>query len=99
MALSSLHLVTSVAVILTTATIVGNCQNTTFGECQPEKGSSRECYLELVRAVLGRDDNIYNLSEIFTPPIFDQPSFVTVYYHFFNDCNQNSDFCVDEIHT
>lgn len=72
-----------------------NCQeskNHTFGECQPEKASCRECYLELVRALLGRDDNIFNLSRIFMPPTFDQPSFVTVKYRFYNEC-------VDEIHT
>ena len=86
--------------ILLVATI-GKCQNySTFGECQPEKAGCRECYLELVRAVLGRDDNVFNLSHTFTPPTFDQPSFVIVNYHFFNECNNNSnDSCVDEIHT
>ena len=101
MALSLLHLV---AVILTAA-IVGNCQlqlqNTTFGECQPEKANCRDCYLELVRALLGRDDNVFNLSRIFMPPTFDQPSFVTVKYRFYTECinNNSNSSCVDEVHT
>ena len=104
MASSLLHLVASIAVLFNVVATVGNCQlqNTTFGECQQEIAAScQQCYLELVRAVLGRDDNIFNLSKIFTPPIFDHPSFVTVYYHFFNECiyNNSSDFCMDEIHT
>ena len=100
MALSLLHLVAGVAVIFIAAVTVGNSlENTTFGECQPEKANCQECYLELVRAVLGRDGNVFNLSQIFTPPTFDHPSFVTVNYRFFNECNNNTDFCVDEIHT
>jgi hypothetical protein len=108
MAPNIMFLVASVAVILTAAT-VGSCQqikinskNTTFGECQPDKTSCRECYIELVRAVLGRDDNVFNLSQAFTPPTFDQPNSVIVNYQFHNEsCNESdaNDSCVNEIHT
>ena len=106
MALSLLHLVASTAVIFTAAVNIGNCQlqqpkfNTSFGECQLDKASCRECYLGLVRALLGRDDNVFNLSQIFTPPTFDQPHSVIVNYRFFNESsNDTNDSCVDEIHT
>ena len=101
MALSLLYSVASIAVIFTALVAVGNCQlqNTTFGECQPEKASCRECYLELVRAVLGRDGNVFNLSQTFTPPTFDQPNSVIVNYRFFNECNSSNDSCMDETHT
>ena len=99
MPLSLLHLVASVVVIFIAATAVGDCQDSAFGECQPEKASCRDCYLGLVQEVLGRDENVFNLSQIFTPPTFDQPSFVIVNYQFFNECNNNNDSCVDEIHT
>jgi hypothetical protein len=97
-------LVTGVAVMLTcTAAQVGsyqqlNSKNATFGECLPDKASCQECYLGLVRAVLGRDDNIHNLSQAFTPPAFDQPNSVIVNYRVFNECNNGNDSCVDEIH-
>ena len=90
-----------VLVLLVALATCVNCQestNRTYGECLPEKATCRDCYLELVRAVLGRDDNVFNLSRIFMPPTFDQPSFVTVNYRFYNDCNSSSD-CVDEVHT
>jgi hypothetical protein len=100
--ISSLVIVASIAVILTAAR-VGNCQtmqdSTKFGECLPDKATCQECYLGLVRAVLGRDDNIHNLSQAFTPPAFDQPKSVIVNYHVFNECNNGSDSCIHEIHT
>ena len=105
MALSLLHLVASTVVILTAAVKIGKCQrrmqepNTTFGECQLDKASCQECYLGLVRALLGRDDNVFNLSQVFTPPTFDQPNSVIVNYRFFNECNDSNNSCVDEIHT
>jgi hypothetical protein len=35
-----------------------------------------------------RDDNVFNLSQIFTPPTFDQPNSVIVNYRFHNEsCN------------
>ena len=103
MALSLLHLVASTVVILTVAVKIGNCQlqqpNTTFGECQLDKASCQECYLRLVQAVLGRDDNVHNLSQAFTPPAFDQPNSVIVNYRVFNCSIDKNDSCVDEIHT
>ena len=103
MASSLLHLLASIAVVFNVLATTGSCQlqNASFGECQQEPASCRDCYLELVRAVLGRDDNIFNLSRVFTPPVFDHPSFVIVYYRFVNEtCNKSSgDVCVDEIHT
>ena len=100
-------------VLLVIEVMCSHCQSTfgenlrepgdeaTFGECQPERATCQECYLELVRALLGRDDNVFNLSRIFMPPTFDQPSFVTVKYRFHNNCidNNNNSDCVNEVHT
>ena len=57
----------------------------TFGDCQPGKKSCRDCYLALVKALLGDDDNVVNLSKTFTSPIHDQPNSVIVNYHFINE--------------
>ena len=106
MSLSLLHLVArlSTVVILTAVVRIGNCQlqqpsTTGFGECQLDKASCQECYLGLVRSLLGRGDNVFNLSQVFTPPTFDQPNSVIVNYRFFNECTDSNDSCVDEIHT
>ena len=96
---SLVPLVACAAVILIAAITVGNCQDVVFAECEPEKASCRECYFALVQAALGRDENVFNLSQTFTPSTFDQPSSVIVNYRFFNECNDSNDFCVDEIHT
>ena len=72
---------------------------TKFGECHPQKATCQDCYLQLVRAVLGRDDNVHNLSQAFTPPAFDQPKSVIVNYHVFNCSIDKNDSCMDEIHT
>ena len=57
----------------------------TFGDCQPGKESCRDCYLALVKTLLGNDDNVVNLSNTFTSPIRDEPNSVVVNYHFIND--------------
>lgn len=61
-----------------------------FGECQPGKESCRDCYLTLVKSLLGNDGNVFNLSRIFTTGDFDEPSFVKVNYWFqFDGINKN----------
>ena len=54
----------------------------TFGACQPGKESCQECYLTLVKSLLGDDQNVFSLSNVFTSPIKDEPSSVVVNYHF-----------------
>ena len=56
-----------------------------FGECQPGKESCRDCYLELVKSLLGNGDNVFNLSYEFTPPLEDVPNSVIIKYHFVNE--------------
>ena len=53
-----------------------------FGACQPGEESCRDCYLTLVKSLLGNDGNVYNLSRVFTTGDFDEPSFVKVNYWF-----------------
>ena len=53
-----------------------------FGACEPGKESCRECYLMLVKELLGNDGNVFNLSYVFTSPVRDEPSAVVVNYHF-----------------
>ena len=87
---SLMRLVTCAALTLIAAIMVGNCQDVVFGECKPEKASHQECYFGLVQAALGRDENVFHLSQTFTPPTFDQPSSVIVNYRFFNEYNDSS---------
>ena len=71
----------------------------TFGECNRDMNSCRNCYFELVKSVLGRDDNVFSLSQVFTPPVYDGPSYVIINYHFVNECVDATDLCVDEMDT
>lgn len=54
----------------------------TFGACQPGRERCTECYLTLAKSLLGNDDNIFNLSSVFTTGDHDDPSFVIVNYQF-----------------
>ena len=101
-------LVCVLTIVLTASNIIGECRAESsdsyvaFGECALEKESCKECYLSLVKSLLGSDENVFNLSQVFTPPTYDQPTYVTVNYHFFNSCSMNNmtnDSCIDEIHT
>ena len=66
-----------------------------FSACQPGKETCQYCYLTLVQALLGNDENVFKLSRTFTTPDHDEPSFVIVNYHFkFNDSAIE-----DEVHT
>ena len=67
----------------------------TFSACKPGKETYQDCYLTLVQALLGNDENVFQLSRMFTTPDHDEPSFVIVNYHFQFDGNATE----DEIHT
>ena len=54
----------------------------TFSACKPGKETCQDCYLTLVQALLGNDENVFQLSRMFTTPDHDEPSFVIVNYHF-----------------
>ena len=76
-------LVTNVAVV--------NAQideDDSFGRCLPGRNSCSECYLTLKKSLLGRDDNIRNLSLAFFPTRKSSPEFVNVTYHFGNVSTQ-----------
>ena len=82
----------------------GVASDSDFGECEPDRNGCSECYFALVKALLGGDGNVFNLSQVFTPPTSDQPTYVTVNYRFFNctenDANVSSNVsCIDENHT
>ena len=75
-----------VAVILNILinTLVVKADDASFGACLPGKESCSECYLTLKQSLLGRDDNIQQLSNAFFPPRANIPEFVTVTYVFEN---------------
>ena len=63
----------------------------TFGACRPGNESCQNCYLTLVKSLLGNDENIVNLLYTFTSPIHDEPNLAIVKYHFSNnDGTKNS---------
>ena len=74
-----------ITVIVMVSVAIGSSDEFTFGECQPGKESCQDCYLELVRSLLGNDENVFNLSYVFTPPLDDSPNSVIVNYHFRNE--------------
>ena len=73
-------------ILLVCATAQEDKNEFTFGACQPGKESCRDCYLTLVKSLLGNDENVFNLSLVFTAADHDGPSFVIVNYRFqFNE--------------
>ena len=62
-----------------------------FSECQANKDSCQDCYIVLVKSLLGNDGNVYNLSRAFFPPIVDPPDSVIVNYRFLNDTVDETD--------
>ena len=56
-----------------------------YSRCNEGKDSCRDCYAELVRAVLGNDSNIFSLNKAFFPPTTNPAEFVAVTYHFMNE--------------
>ena len=59
-------------------------KNFTFGDCKPGKENCTECYLTLVKSLLGNGDNVLNLMNVFTPPNLNPPEHVIVNYYFQN---------------
>lgn len=68
--------------ILAVASMVINAENDSFGSCPLGKTNCSKCYLALKKSLLGKDDNIHNLSLAFFPPQGSAPEFVTVTYNF-----------------
>lgn len=66
-----------------------------FSACQPGKETCQYCHLTLVQALLGNDENVFQLSRTFTTPDHDEPSFVIVHYYFKFD----NSAIEDEVHT
>ena len=58
--------------------------NFTIGSCKPGKENCTECYLTLVKSLLGNGDNMFNLMNVFTPPNSNPPEHVIVNYRFQN---------------
>ena len=68
--------------IIVLTNVVVNAENDSFESCLSGKTNCSECYLALKKSLLGRDDNIRNLSLAFFPPQHAAPEFVTVTYNF-----------------
>ena len=92
--ISLVHISIVTAFLLTVEITAATCTESSFifGECQADKNGCQDCYLALVKSLLGNDGNVYNLSIAFFPPIVDPPDSVIVKYRFVNDT-------VDEIDT
>ena len=71
-----------IALFLSHINYLGAQDDFIFGACEPGKESYQECYLTLVKELLGNDGNVFNLSYVFTSPVRDEPSAVIVNYHF-----------------
>ena len=84
MSLSFVHIFVSITLFLPAETTAA-ATDFIFSECQMNKESCQECYLTLVKLLLGNDGNAYNLSRAFFPPIIDPPDSVIVNYHYAND--------------
>ena len=56
-----------------------------YSKCSKGEDSCRDCYAELVRAVLGNDDNVFSLNKAFFPPRTNPAEFVAIRYHFKNE--------------
>lgn len=82
---TSCFCITAVVMIWMIGVKADNSDKFIFGECQTEKESCRDCYLELVKSLLGNDENVFNLSYEFTPPLEDVPNSVIIKYHFVNE--------------
>ena len=61
-----------------------------FGDCEPGKEMCRDCYLTLVKSLLGNGANVLNLTDAFFPPNLNPPDSVIVTYHFHNESKENS---------
>ena len=61
-----------------------------FGDCEPGKEMCRDCYLTLVKSLLGNGANVLNLTDAFFPPNLNPPDSVIVTYHFHNKSKENS---------
>ena len=62
-----------------------------FSECQASKDNCQDCYIALVKSLLGNDGNVFNPSRAFSPPIVDPPDSVIVNYRFVNDTMDETD--------
>lgn len=56
-----------------------------YGKCNEGDAICRNCYTELVRAVFGNDDNVFNLNKAFFPPRTNPAEFVVITYLFKNE--------------
>ena len=62
-----------------------NQEQFTFAKCEPNREECRDCYFSLVKSLLGKADNVFNLINAFSPPGKNEPEYVIVTYHFDND--------------
>ena len=61
-----------------------NQEQFTFAKCEPNREKCRDCYFALVKSLLGRADNVFNLTNAFSPPGKSEPEYVIVTYRFDN---------------
>ena len=69
---------------------VGDAGSFNFGGCDPGKEACTDCYLTLVKSLLGNGANVLNLTDAFFPPNLNPPDSVIVTYHFHNESKDNS---------
>lgn len=68
----------------------GGEENFTFGGCEPGKETCRDCYLMLVKSLLGNGGNVFNLTNAFFPPNLNPLDVVIVTYNFRNESTDNT---------
>ena len=81
------HLVTVVIILISAVGVRGVHaeENFIFGDCEPLKESSRDCYLTLVKSLFKNGTNVFNLMNVFLPPNGNPPDSVIVTYQFYNE--------------
>ena len=81
----NVHTVWSFIVFTIAASVNGGYAKTfTFGDCEPGRETCQNCYLTLVKSLLGNGANVLNLTNAFFPPNLNPPDSVIVIYHFRN---------------
>jgi hypothetical protein len=61
-----------------------------YSRCNEGQDSCCDCYAELVRAVLGNDDNVFSLNKAFFPPETNPAEFIVITYCFMNESMKES---------
>ena len=83
----SVSILISISLVVCSSDTVLNSEyhDSVYAKCEPSRNSCRDCYLALVKSLLGSADNVFSLASAFSPPSQYQPEHVIVTYTFQNE--------------